>query len=173
MFENLTTTAGSDSHFLQLHLIVLFQDCGLRYSEKFKRGLRSCYLLGYLGHRSSCSDLFLFLYQQRLHRVKVELFNGYTMEVNTKQWNEKDLQALEDKHFSVQGVRCNLLVGDCHGAVFTTITMIFFSVFAIAVSFYIDCSSIVLLWHAQRIHYGTLSKSIAAVSCQDSYDEGA
>lgn len=119
MFENLTTAAGSDSHFLQLHLIVLFQDCGLRYSEKFKRGLRSCYLLGYLGHRSSCSALFLFLYQQRLHRVKVELFNGYTMEVNTKQWNEKDLQALEDKHFSVQGVRCNLLVGDCHAAVST------------------------------------------------------
>ena len=166
MFENLTTAAGSDSHFLQLHLIVLFQDCGLRYSKKFKRGLRSCYLLGYLGHRSSCSDLFLFLYQQRLHRVKVELFNGYTMEVNTKQWNEKDLQALEDKHFSVQGVRCNLLVGDCHGA-------IFFSLFAIVVSFYVDCSSIVLLWHTQQIHYGTLSKSIAALSCQDSYDEGA
>ena len=166
MFENLTTAAGSDSHFLQLHLIVLFQDCGLRYSEKFKRGLRSCYLLGYLGHRSSCSALFLFLYQQRLHRVKVELFNGYTMEVNTKQWNEKDLQALEDKHFSVQGVRCNLLVGDFHGAVC-------FSLFAIAVSFYVDCSSIVLLWHTQQIHYGTLSKSIAALSCQDSYDEGA
>ena len=166
MFENLTTAAGSDSHFLQLHLIVLFQDCGLRYSEKFERGLRSYYLLGYLGHRSSCSDLFLFLYQQRLHRVKVELFNGYTMEVNTKQWNEKDLQALEDKHFGVQGVRCNLLVGDCHGAVFLIL-------FAIAVSFYVDCSSIVLLWHTQQIHYGRLSKSIVALSYQDSYDEGA
>ena len=45
--------------------------------------------------------------------------SGYTMEVNTKQWNEKDLQALEDTHFSVQGVRCNLLVGDCHAAVST------------------------------------------------------